>query len=249
MVAQPKLYTASKNPRGYWLSEKCDGVRGRWDGQNLTTKNGRAIAAPGWWLAGLPDMALDGEIWAGRGRFEQVQALTARKVAGMGWEGVRFMAFDAPEIAGTFAERWAVVTSLVAGSTWAPLAHRACTGRDDLAAELARVIAAGGEGVVLHHPLSEYQAGPTWTMMKLKARDDAEARVVGYNEGGGEWRGTVGSLQLVTPTGQEFSLAGLPDAVRTAPPAIGEIVSYWHRGLTNNGVPREARWHRVRGEE
>ena len=249
MPSEPKPYSSSKSPRGYWLSEKCDGVRGRWDGQRLSTKSGRPIAAPAWWLAGLPAMALEGEVWAGRGAFERVQGLTARQAVGAGWRGVRFMAFDAPEIGGTFAERWAVVTARAAGETWAPLAHRECTGRDDLAAELARVIAAGGEGVVLHHPLSEYQAGPTWTMMKVKARDDAEARVIGYNEGGGDWRGTVGSLQLVTPTGIEFNLAGLPDAVRAVPPAIGEIVTYSHRGLTNNGLPREARWHRVRGEE
>ena len=38
----------------YWVSEKFDGMRGYWDGEELLTRNGEHIEAPVWftsWLA------------------------------------------------------------------------------------------------------------------------------------------------------------------------------------------------------
>ncbi len=51
----------------YWASEKLDGVRGYWDGHQLLTRGGERIAAPAWFTAGWPAVAMDGELWAGGG--------------------------------------------------------------------------------------------------------------------------------------------------------------------------------------
>ena len=53
----------------YWVSEKYDGVRGYWDGAALWTRGGERVVAPAWFTAPLPRVPLDGELWAGRGRF------------------------------------------------------------------------------------------------------------------------------------------------------------------------------------
>lgn len=53
----------------YWVSEKYDGVRGYWDGYTLRTRGGETVAAPAWFTAGWPATPMDGELWAGRGRF------------------------------------------------------------------------------------------------------------------------------------------------------------------------------------
>lgn len=52
-------YSDDLDPRGWWLSEKLDGVRGLWTGRQLLTRTGNRIAAPDWWLRGLPAAPLE----------------------------------------------------------------------------------------------------------------------------------------------------------------------------------------------
>ena len=55
---------------GWWLSEKLDGVRAYWDGKSLISRLGNRFHAPDWFLEGLPDIPLDGELWIGRKAFQ-----------------------------------------------------------------------------------------------------------------------------------------------------------------------------------
>ena len=55
----------------YWVSEKYDGVRALWDGRQLRSRRGKPIHAPAWFIAPLPDTALDGELWIARGQFDR----------------------------------------------------------------------------------------------------------------------------------------------------------------------------------
>lgn len=59
------------DPTQYLVSEKFDGVRAIWDGKVLRFRSGRAINAPGWFIAKLPLQKLDGELWLAREKFEQ----------------------------------------------------------------------------------------------------------------------------------------------------------------------------------
>ena len=55
---------ASMDPKGWWLSEKFDGVRVYWDGNTLFSRVGREIKVPKEWADQLPKgVALDGELW------------------------------------------------------------------------------------------------------------------------------------------------------------------------------------------
>ena len=55
---------------GWWLSEKLDGVRAYWDGTQFISRQGNLYHAPDWFSAGLPKVALDGELWLGRKKFQ-----------------------------------------------------------------------------------------------------------------------------------------------------------------------------------
>src|SRR3546814_698788 len=90
----------------YWISEKFDGVRGYWDGHRLWTRGGTPVRAPAWFTAGWPTTPLDGELWAGRGRFESASA-TVRSVTpdDDAWRQMRLLVFDLPGDAGTFDQR------------------------------------------------------------------------------------------------------------------------------------------------
>ena len=46
----------------YWVSEKLDGIRARWDGRQLLSRSGKPFYPPAWFIAYFPAEALDGEL-------------------------------------------------------------------------------------------------------------------------------------------------------------------------------------------
>ena len=60
------VYPDTLDPKGYWISEKLDGVRAFWTGEQLVTRTGGIIKPPSKWLRGFPKNKLDGELTAGR---------------------------------------------------------------------------------------------------------------------------------------------------------------------------------------
>ena len=69
----------------------------------------------------------------------------------------------------------------------------------------------------------------------------------GYTPGTGKYHGMTGALEVQIPDGKHFLIgSGLSDAVRRNPPAIGSLITYRYQALTQDGVPRFARYLRVR---
>lgn len=99
----------------YWVSEKYDGVRGYWDGKQLWTRGGEPVHPPAWFVAGWPAVPMDGELWAGRGRFsEAVSTVRTRQPDDAAWRTLRFMVFDLPAHGGTFDQRLPALRAMVA---------------------------------------------------------------------------------------------------------------------------------------
>lgn len=237
--------------RHYWVSEKYDGVRGYWDGHRLRTRGGETIAAPAWFTAGWPATPLDGELWAGRGRFGHAQSTVRQQQPDdRAWRKMRFMVFDLPGDPGTFDERLPALQALVArlGQPWVQAVPQQRVATDAaLQALLARTVRAGGEGLMLHRGASLYRAGRSDDLLKLKTHEDAEARVVAHLPGKGRHAGRVGALLVEMPSGQRLRLgAGLSDADREHPPPVGSWITYRYRGLHAGGLPRFASYLRVR---
>lgn len=235
----------------YLVSEKLDGVRARWDGRQLLTRAGNRIEAPAWFTAGWPAQAIEGELWIGRGTFQQVSDLVrALHVDAAAWRQVRFMAFDMPADGGGFARRSTRLRSLVRAAeapTLAVVTQHHLRDHAALEARLTAVVAAGGEGLMLHRADARYRAGRSDGLLKYKRFDDDEARVVGYRPGKGKYTGMVGALLVEDARGRRFALgSGLRDADRTHPPRIGSVVTFRYNGLTAKGTPRFARYLRVR---
>lgn len=239
------------DPAAYWVSEKLDGVRACWDGQRLRFRSGRPIPAPGWFIAALPDVPLDGELWLGRGRFEALSGLVRRETLDeTGWRSVRYMVFDTPGAAGTFEERLTRLRGIVerAGLPWLQVVPQfRVVDAAALAATLDAVLAAGGEGLMLHRADARWENGRSEALLKLTPFLDAEARVVGHLPGRGKYAGMVGALEVETPDGRRFRIgSGLSDADRRAPPPLGSEVTYRYRELTGGGLPRFPVFVRIR---
>ena len=246
-----KVYRADTPLADYWVSEKYDGVRGYWDGRQLLTRGGRRIAAPPWFSAGWPAQPLDGELWAGRRRFEAAQSAVGSDTPDdAAWRAMRYMVFDLPTHPGPFDERLAALDALVASLAVAwvqAVPQRKVADRAELLALLKKIVQAGGEGLMLHRGASLYRGERSDDLLKLKPYDDAEAVVVGRRPGKGKYAGQLGALEVQTPEGIRFSLgSGFSDAQRRDPPPIGATVTYRYAGLNASGVPRFASFLRVR---
>lgn len=256
-LMQPSPWRPGLAVSEHWVSEKLDGIRAFWDGRQLWTRGGHAIVAPAWFTEGWPTQALDGELWAGRGRFEEaVSTARQQRADEAAWRRLRFMAFDLPDQGSTFSERYLALLRLLdrCGVAWLQaLAQERMTSEAQLQARLQQVVRQGGEGLVLHHEQALYQGQRSPTLVKLKPVDDAEARVLAHLPGQGRHAGRLGALLVEideAPQGRRFKLgSGLSDQLRLAPPPVGAVVSFRHRGFTADGLPRHASFWRVRPPE
>jgi len=121
---------------------------------------------------------------------------------------------------------------------------------DALAAKLQGVVAAGGEGLMLRRADAPYRFDRSDDLLKLKPHQDAEARVTAHLPGNGKYEGMLGALEVQRPDGLRFRVGtGFTDEQRRHPPPLGAWITYSYYGLTARGVPRFARFLRIRKDE
>jgi DNA ligase-1 len=255
----PSIWSDALDPAPYLVSEKYDGVRGYWDGTRLRFRSGRMVPAPAWFTAKLPPLPLDGELWLGRGRFDELSGIArADTPVDADWRRVRYMVFELPEdrespetsdTTHTFAERTRRIKEIVGQSAWPQLVavdQTVVANREALTRRLADTVSHGGEGLILHLASATYSTGRSDVLMKFKPSLDAEATVIAHHPGKGKYAGLVGALEVRTPQGRRFLIgSGLSDSLRREPPAIGSVVTYRYRDLTSTGLPRFATFLRM----
>ncbi|MBY8137617.1 DNA ligase [Vibrio fluvialis] len=250
-VAQANEYHDGINIYEYWQSEKLDGIRAIWNGKQLLTRNGNPIYAPRWFTDPLPDYALEGELWAGRGHFALVQqTVLDHTPSDEAWRKIDFMLFDMPDAAGDYTKRYYNLIHVVDSASSKHIKyieHTPVLSEQELLRYLDTLVNDNGEGIMLRKVTARYQAGRSNDLLKLKKHQDAEARVVGYKIGNGKYKGLMGSVLVRTDEGTEFYVGtGFSDEQRLNPPEIGSLITYRYNGLTAEGKPRFARFVRVR---
>lgn len=247
------IYEQGIDVTHYWISEKLDGVRGRWDGTQLISRGGQIYAAPTWFTKDFPHHALDGELWIDRRRYEETSSIVRTHQPHEGWRDIRFMVFDLPAHGGTFEQRVTAMRQLVR-QTQSPyltiIDQFTVSSEEELQQRLQEIIDKGGEGLMLHKKTAIYAAGRSHDLLKLKPWLDAEATVIGYKPGKGKYTGLIGSLLVKTDEGLEFFLGtGLGDTHRRHPPPLQSRITYRHQGFTQRGLPRFPVFLRIRDEE
>lgn len=244
------------DPSGYVMSEKLDGMRAYWDGKGrLWTRRGERVAAPDWFLQGLPaDVELDGELFLGRQQFDACMSIARQSDASDDWRRLTYVIFDAPLVSGGITTRLAAIRSLIDPETGlTPYArihpHEMCRGADHLMEELAHVEQVGGEGLMLRNAASVHRGGRTNDLLKVKSFYDAEALITAHEEGSGKYKGMVGSLVCILKDGSAFKVgSGLSDSERTfdSAPKIGSVITFKYFELTKDGIPRFPTFLRIR---
>lgn len=241
----------------YWVSEKYDGVRAYWNGQQFISRQGHIYQAPSWYTQSLPDFPLDGELWLGRGKFDRLSGIVRTKVPrDADWKRVRYMLFDLPALVENFDHRLEVLNQLENLPAWVVKVKQwRVSSEGELLKQLDDIVAQGGEGLMLHDGRSLYRAKRNDDLVKLKPSQDAEATVVAHVAGKGKYQNQLGAIwveaSMTTKNGltvlKRFKIGtGFSDGDRQNPPPLGSIISFKYSGLTSKGIPRFARYWRIR---
>jgi DNA ligase-1 len=127
------------------------------------------------------------------------------------------------------------------------------SGEQELEAYEERAVGEGYEGIMVRVPDSQYFAGRSHALLKLKRFDDAEFTLVDLQEGVGNRGGLATRAFLRMPNGQGTFAAGVvgDDATTAAmltnkSKYIGKLWTVKYKGLTSAGIPRHAKLMRQR---
>jgi len=253
-VMLANIYHEGVDLNKYWVSEKYDGVRAIWNGEQLISRGGNIYHAPKWFTKDFPSQKLDGELWISRQSFELLISTVRDSVPDdSAWRKVKFMVFDMPDSPLMFNDRINCMKRVVDDrkipwlqrvNQWKVATHA------DLMKQLKSFVKTGAEGLMLHRGLSFYKGKRNNDLLKLKLYEDAEAVVIKHFVGKGKYQTMLGALLVRMPSGKEFKIGtGFSDSERNNPPAIGAIVTYQFHGFSKYGVPRFASFLRVKAKE
>lgn len=326
-VMLAEKYDASKhNIAGYLASEKRDGMRALWlpttkgiptsqirfantekDGRlinepiatGLWSRYGKVIHCPQWWSDNLPDYPLDGELYLGRGRFQEMLSVV-KAFSGTDWTGVEYRCFDAPTYDEIFLpgkinnpnyKKMIGLSEKLSGAEFSKqnyfemryeqmrnripendvlkvepqllLPHNQLHAEQLLNEKLLEITKGGGEGLIVRSPVHTWNPVRSKHMLKIKPIHDAEAVVVGVILGTKRLEGMMGALRVhwngkvfdigTGFTDQQrilgFKCNNLPgefvahEGLSLAFP-IGTKLTFLYRELTDEGIPKEARFFR-----
>jgi DNA ligase 1 len=252
-VLLAQIYQSGTNVQQFLVSEKYDGVRAIWDGKQLKSRQGNVINAPTWFIKDLPKIALDGELWLGRGQFDALSGAVRKDVPiDEEWRGITYLIFELPNAPDTFEVRAKRIVEIVKQANIPHLkvvTQFRVKNEAELKVRLKKVVSNGGEGLMLHRADALYVTGRSNALLKLKPLFDAEATVVAHTPGKGKHKDKLGALVVETPEGLRFKLGtGFSDTQRENPPKIGSLVTYTYRDKTPNGRPKFASFLRERLE-
>ena len=276
-VLLAKNYSDDIDTDGWWASEKWDGYRAIWNGKSFVSRQGKNFDVPEFYKAIMPpNIALDGELWLGRGKFEKCgllrQKIPKKHEEKLKWENkwvdsdIKYEVFDILNIDKPFEARMKLLTDLIKernscikelGIKCSPpleFTKQVKVTRDEALQMAKDVISGGGEGIMLRKPGSFYEAKRSQTLYKIKEVDDMECKITGYKDGTGKYTNMLGSFvcSLVDKPDITFNVSGMDDKIRSSyknTHPIGTIITITYNGLTGLGKPRHPRYLRIRHQE
>jgi DNA ligase-1 len=248
----PEVYTGQVEVTGWLMSEKLDGVRGYWNGKQLLSKNGNAFFPPRAFVQGLPPFPVEGEIWGGRGSFEQTVSIVKKEKPHDGWLKLKLAIFDVPDAPGGFTDRIAKAEGWFAAhpSVYAFVIQQIVINSPGMLEQhLAHVEELGGEGLIIRKPYALYASGRSTEILKVKKYQDAEAVVLAHLPGKGRNKGRLGSMVVEMDNGMKFKIGGgFSDAERDSPPPVGSVITFKYYGKYQSGIPKFPSFLRIRSD-
>ena len=205
-------------PIGWKASEKMDGYRGRFCKKNkkFISRNQKEYNAPKWYIDGMPNVDMDGELWIGREPKDFQSMGTIRKKVPIDeeWMKVKYCVYDFPEINYKFGDRYKIMKKnekkikenwnsyrktleLKFHSMPCPiiiLPQITIKSLEHMEQFYEKILENKGEGIMLKCPNSDYMNGRSNYLLKYKPLSDAEAEIVGYKKGTNKYEGMLGAF-------------------------------------------------------
>ena len=219
MKVPRKVNPGWKPPVGWLLSEKYDGYRARWipERQVFLSRNQKVFNAPDWFKGAMPDINLDGELFAGRENFQDMGVVRKKIPIDEEWINIKYVVYDLPEDNNVFEVRVKNLKNVVdeTKKAWdtfqfsedthaspfnsieSPIVFteqvkiKSLKHLDEIYKD---VLSNGGEGVMIKDPKSYYEDKRSDYMLKYKPCFDAESIIVDYKVGQGKYEGLLGSF-------------------------------------------------------
>jgi len=242
----PRGLTDYKPPIGWLLSEKYDGYRARWipDKQVFLSRNQKVFNAPEWFKCAMPNIDLDGELFAGRENFQDMGVVRKKVPIDEEWINIKYVVYDLPEDDNVFEDRVDNLKQAVEESKieWDKLKQEYPDPFNNIDCPVVyteqikikslkhletiykEVLKNGGEGVMIKDPKSQYEDKRSNYMLKYKPCFDAEAMIVDYKAGTGKYEGMLGGFVCrplisygnysVKDESYIFSISGMDDGIR-----------------------------------
>jgi len=262
----PKALKDNVPPIGWLLSEKFDGYRARWipEKRIFLSRNQKEFIAPEWFKDAMPNVDLDGELFAGREFFQYMGTVRKKVPVDDEWKKIKYMVYDMPEEDNDFGERIKKLEKVVKdnGSDIVVFAKQiVITSIPQMEKIYKTVLEKGGEGIMMKCPSSQYEDKRSNFMLKYKPSFDSEAVIVDYHMGNGKYDGVLGGFickpllnydtySIIDPDeNHEFSISGMDDSIRESYKSthpVGTIITYEYSGKTDSGKPRFPRYLRIR---
>ncbi len=238
-----KQLNINEPPIGWWASEKWDGIRALWDGEKIISR-GSGLGKPKVytyipeWFKNIlpPGIALDGEIWIGRGYFQKTSRLstlkpgksyTQKQIDDI-WSGkedppVIFKVFDIPSYDSNFEVRMTKLKNVINERKicWNKISYEnkkvfplhfteqiKIETPEQLYSLYKKLTGEGAEGIMLRAPGSPYELKRSKYMLKYKIKEDAECIVLDYIMGEGRLKGMLGSIkcELLNDKGEKSGI-------------------------------------------
>ena len=198
-MKMPKSLVGYSPPIGWLLSEKYDGYRARWipEKRVFLSRNQKEFIAPEWFKDEMPDVDLDGELFAGRENFQVMGTVRKKVPVDEEWKKIKYVVYDLPEEEDTFENRIIKLEQIVKenkSSTVIYTKQIKVTSIEQMEKIYKKVLENGGEGIMIKDPVSLYEDKRSNYMLKYKPCFDAEAIIIDYKPGNGKYSNILGSF-------------------------------------------------------
>ncbi len=124
--------------------------RAFWDGKQFWSRLGNRFHAPDWFVKGLPDVPLDGELWLGRKKFQRTVSTFAVRTRPTSGRKSATSSSTRPrkQKPSRNVWSWSATSSRPKSRLRHRHPHELCQGVEHLRAELTRLEMLGGEGLI-----------------------------------------------------------------------------------------------------
>ena len=214
----PKELKDNPVPIGWLESEKLDGYRARYDKNKhkFYSRNNKEYIAPKWYINGMADVDMDGELWIGRDPldFQEMGVVRKKEPIDEDWMKIKYCVYDFPELNYKFGDRYKIMKKnrKIIKDNWNTyrltldpkfhslscpiiiLEQTIVKSMEHMKEYYEKIIENKGEGIMLKDPNSYYEDKRSNFLLKVKPKSDAEGIIIGYKEGKNKYKGMLGAF-------------------------------------------------------